>query len=79
VNAFERLNARVALVTTSPAMKPVVPPAPICNTPPLIVVPPVNELDPESVSVPAPSLVSVPPLLLSGEANVTFCPLVSMP
>ena len=33
---------------------------------------------PARVSVPAPDLVSEPPLLMSGETNVTLCPLVSM-
>ena len=51
---------------------------PKASTPSLIVVPPVYELEPESVSVPVPNLVSEPPLLVSGEASVTFCPLVSM-
>ena len=33
---------------------------------------------PARVSVPTPDLVSEPPLLISGEANVTSCPLVSI-
>ena len=37
-----------------------VPPSPILSVPSLIVVMPVNGLSPESVSVPAPYLVSAP-------------------
>jgi hypothetical protein len=36
----DRLNASAPLLTTSPAMLPVLPPLPICRVPALIVVPP---------------------------------------
>ena len=54
-------------------------PLPSTSDPPVIEVVPVNVLACESVSVPAPALTR-PPVLEppSADANVTFCPLVSI-
>src|SRR3546814_2279122 len=60
VRPFDRLNAKVALLATSPDMPPVVPPLPSWSVPAVIVVPPVWLLSPVRVSVSAPALARVP-------------------
>ena len=59
----ERLNASVALSVTPavPSIEPVMPPAPICSVPPLIVVAPVYAAEPARINVPAPPTESVLP------------------
>src|SRR3546814_9068576 len=47
VRPFDRLNAKVALLATSPDMPPVVPPLPSWSVPAVIVVPPVWLLSPD--------------------------------
>ena len=66
VTASDRFIARALLSTTLPVPSvPVVPPAPTCNVPALIVVVPVYVFVPLSVKVPAPCLVRAPVPLLA--------------
>ncbi len=60
------------------AKLPVLTPLPSCKVPAVIVVSPAKVLVPASVNVPVPSLVSVPPELVSALAHVTSRPLVSI-
>ena len=72
VSASLRLKLNAALLTTLPVRLPVVPPAPICNVPALMVVPPVCVLAPVSAVVPVPACVTVPvPLIAPGTVRVS--------
>ena len=53
----ERSISKMLLSVTLPRIEPDVPPLPSCNAPALMVVPPVYELIPVKVNVPAPCLV----------------------
>ena len=56
-----RAKASVPLLTvTAPAMKPVAPPLPICNVPPLMIVPPQYVFVPVSTNVFVPCLTTLP-------------------
>ncbi|BDU53079.1 hypothetical protein LINBF2_13140 [Limnohabitans sp. INBF002] len=60
------------------AKLPVLPPLPSCKVPAVMVVSPAKVLVPVSVNVPVPSLVRVPPELVSALVHVTSRPLVSI-
>ena len=62
VRSSERLKASAALLTIGPPTMPVVPPAPTCSVPALMVVVPVKVFAPLSVSRSVPSFVKPKPL-----------------